>query len=312
MKIRLFIVLFILAATGIAQEKTEQEYNAATVQVNRFIDGTLMTPYSDTQVPLIIFVMDAGMINRDGNDQLSRNDTFKSLAITLAKHGIATYRYDKRLFRINALGIHESAVSIDHFIEDTQAIVRYFAKNNTYSKIILAGHGQGSLISIKAATNAPVDALISIAGNAQAIDQIIIQQLTKQAPGLDKSATIAFKELREQGRATNYEPALASIFAHSIQPFMKSWIQYTPSEVIKALDIPILILQGNKDLLVETTEGELLKQAVPNATYMLIPDMNHILREIKGNRLENHKSYNEHWRKIMPEVIDSIVKFVHS
>ncbi|WP_299439616.1 alpha/beta hydrolase [uncultured Aquimarina sp.] len=309
MKIRFSILLIAITTFCLAQEKEEKEYNSAIVRVNRFIEGTLATPYSDDSVPLVIFIMDAGAINREGNDRMSKNDAFKLLAIDLAKKGIATYRYDKRLFKIDALGIREHEVSLDHFIQDARSIVEYFRKNGNYTKIILAGHGQGSLVGIIAAKD-NVDGFISIAGNAQSVDQIVIQQLEKQAPGLDKSAAVAFADLKEKGRAMNYDPALESIFSYKLQYFMKSWIKYTPSEEIKTLDIPILILQGDKDLQVEVSEAEKLKEAVPNAEYVIIENMNHILREIKGSRLENHKSYSEYWLKIMPEVTSTIINFV--
>ncbi|WP_405207773.1 alpha/beta hydrolase [Aquimarina sp. LLG6339-5] len=309
MKIRFSLFLIAFTTFCLAQEKEEKEYNSATVRVNRLIEGTLTTPYSDDNVPLVIFIMDAGAINREGNDRMSKNDAFKLLAIALAKKGVASYRYDKRLFKIDAYGIREHEILLEHFIQDAQAIVKYFRENGNYTKVILAGHGQGSLIGIMAAKE-NVDGFISIAGNAQSVDQIVIQQLEKQAPGLDKSAAVAFTELKEKGRATDYDPALESIFGYQLQPFMKSWIKYTPSEEIQNLEIPILILQGDKDLQVEVSEAEKLKEAAPNAEYIIIENMNHILREIKGSRLENHKSYNEYWLKIMPEVTTSIINFV--
>ncbi len=310
MKLRFSIFLIAFTSLCIAQEKEEEkEYNSAIVKINKYIEGTLVTPYSEASVPLIVFIMDAGAINRDGNDRMSKNNAFKLLSVELAKQEIATYRFDKRLFRIDALGIHQSEISLDHFIKDTESIVQYFRKNGNYSKIILAGHGQGSLVGI-IASKQDTDGFISIAGNAQSIDKIVIQQLEKQAPGLDKKAASAFSDLKEKGRALNYDPALESIFGYNLQPFMKSWIKYTPSEEIKTLNTPILILQGDKDIQVDISEAHKLKEAVPDATYAIIKNMNHILREIKGNRLENHKSYNEYWLKIMPEVTLTISKFV--
>ncbi|WP_188112259.1 alpha/beta hydrolase [Aquimarina sp. RZ0] len=306
MRLKFLLLIIAINVSCFAQEK---EYNSATVRINKFIEGTLITPYSDASVPLVVFIMDAGAINREGNDRMSKNDAFKLLSLQLAKQGIATYCFDKRLFKIDAYGIHENEISLDHFIEDVTSIVSYFKKNGNYSKITLAGHGQGSLVGMVAAKN-DVDAFISIAGNAQAVDQIIIQQLEKQAPGLDKRAAAAFAALKEKGRAMDYDPALESIFGYNLQPFMKSWIQYVPAEEITALEIPILILQGDKDLQVEVSEAEKLKEAVPNASYVIIKNMNHVLREIKGSRLENHKSYNEHWLPIMPEVTSAITNFV--
>ncbi len=307
MKFKLSLFFIVMSTFCFGQEK---EFNSAIVKVNKYTEGSLVTPYSDQEVPLLIFVMDAGAINRDGNDRMSKNDTFKKLSYELAKKGIASYSYDKRLFKMDGLGIMEHEISIDHFIEDAKSVISYFKKNKNYTKIIILGHGQGSLIGMLAAKN-NADGFISIAGNGQSIDQVIVEQISKQAPGLDKSASIAFKQLRENGRATSYEPALESIFRYDLQPFMKSWVKYDPSQEISKLEMPILILHGDKDIQVEVAQAEKLKESAPQAELMIINNMNHILREIKGGRLENQKSYNESWRKIMPEVLSSIANFVN-
>ncbi len=300
------IVLFILLNTYAYTQ--EIEFNGAQVKINQYVDGTLVTPFSNEKIPLIIFIMDAGAINRNGNSRMARNDTFKVLAKILAKKGIASYSYDKRLFRMDQLGIYEDQISFKDFISDTKAIINYFKKNSNYSKIIIAGHGQGSLVGMIASQN-NVDGFISIAGNGQSIDKVIIDQLKIQAPGLDKNAALAFKELKENGRATSYLSALESIFRYNLQPFMRTWLQYDPVQEIQKLDIPILILQGDNDLQVTVEESKKLNEAVPDATYMVVNGMNHILKKVSKSSLENQKSYNEPWREIMPEVIDALVQF---
>ena len=309
MKNILFLCAVMISTLNFSQ-KGAKEFNSAVVKVNKYIEGLLVTPYSEEKVPLVIFVMDAGAINRDGNDRMSKNDTFKQLTYELAKLGIATYRFDKRLFKIDGLGIKENEISIDHYIEDVVSILNYFNKNGNYKKIVVAGHGQGSLVGMIAAKDR-ANGFISIAGNAESIDQVIIEQIAKQAPGLDKSAFIAFKQLKEQGRATGYDQALESIFAYHLQPFMRSWVKYNPSEEIMKLEIPILIIFGGKDIQVDILQGEKLKEVVPEAQSIFVKNMNHLLKEIKGDRLENHKSYNEPYRKIIPKIITGIANFVN-
>jgi len=306
MKSKFILIFSLFICICSAQEK---EYNSAIVKVSRYIEGSLVTPYSDKKSPLLIFIMDAGPINRDGNDRMSKNNTFKKLAYDLAKSGIATFRYDKRLFKMESLGIKEHEISFDHFIEDAKSVIDYFKKNEAYTKVMVVGHGQGSLIGMIAAKER-ADGFISIAGNADPLDEVIVEQIAKQAPGLEKNAAVAFRQLLENGRAVGYDPALESIFRYDLQPFIKSWMKYDPKQEIAALDIPILIVHGDKDIQVELSQSEKLKEASPQATYAIISNMNHILKEIKGDRLESYKSYNEAWRKIMPEVLNSIVKFV--
>ncbi|WP_459211824.1 alpha/beta hydrolase [Aquimarina rhabdastrellae] len=303
----LFFLLLCISSLSFSQER---EFNSAQVRINQYVDGTLITPFSNAQIPLVIFIMDQGAINRDGNERMSKNDTFKKFSRILAQKGIASYRYDKRLFRMDQLGLYENDISFNDFITDVKTIISYFRNNNAYSKIIIAGHGQGALVGMIAAQNDNADGFISLAGYGQSIDNVIIDQLKVQAPGLDKNAAKAFKELREKGRAVSYQPALGSIFRYNLQPFMRSWMKYDPAVEIQKLEVPILLIQGDNDLQITLSEYEKLKTAVPEAKYLMLEGMNHIFTQVSKSSLENQKSYNEPWREIMPQVIDTITDFV--
>ena len=91
---------------------------------------------------------------------------------------------------------------------------------------------------------------------------------------------------------------------------MMNWMQYNPQEEIKKLQMPILILNGTKDLQVEPKEAQLLHEAVPSSSLELIDNMNHVLVTIEGDNLENSKSYNESLRKTAPQLIEALLRFV--
>ncbi len=74
--------------------------------------------------------------------------------------------------------------------------------------------------------------------------------------------------------------------------------------------MPILIINGTKDLQVSVKEAELLKAANEEAKLVIIENMNHVLFEIEGDDLENSKSYNESFREISPVLIKSITDFI--
>lgn len=59
--------------------------------------GSLLLPKSDTPVPVVLIISGSGPTDRDGNNpEGGRNDSLKRLAWVLAKHNIASVRYDKR------------------------------------------------------------------------------------------------------------------------------------------------------------------------------------------------------------------------
>ena len=101
------------------------------------------------------------------------------------------------------------------------------------------------------------------------------------------------------------------MFRTSVQPFIKSWMNYNPQEEIAKLDIPVLILNGTEDIQTNEEEARLLHQEKPLAEMYLIEGMNHVFKEItKGDTIENAKSYNEPQRPIMPELVERISVFV--
>src|SRR5690606_8735868 len=103
---------------------------------------------------------------------------------------------------------------------------------------------------------------------------------------------------------------IASIFRKEIQPFILTWMQFDPKVELAKLEIPVLIINGDKDIQVHVSEAELLKAAKPDAEYKIIAGMNHIFKKIEGNDLENSESYNNYNLPVMPELITTIADFI--
>jgi|TARA_R110002012_G_scaffold322045_1_gene554216 hypothetical protein len=310
MKTKLIALLLFVCVSVLAQNK--KDFIQKDIAVSPFIDGTILTPETSAKSPLVIIIAGSGPTDRDGNQQMMKNNSLKYLAEALYQEGIATFRYDKRIVKqMKERNVNEESIRFDDFIKDASDVVAFFARSNAFSKIYVLGHSQGATVGLVSAQE-NVDGYISLAGPGRSIDEVIVEQLSKQAPGLTSNARAAFDELRTNGSTQNYSPGLSSIFRPSLQPFIRSWMQYNPSEEIKKLDMPVLILAGDKDLQVLPSEGEVLSEAKPDATYTVIPNMNHILKEIKegDDDLVNQKSYNEPKRPVMPELIAAITQFI--
>lgn len=286
------------------------DFHSENLSITPLIEGTLLVPGNSETQPLAIIIAGSGPTDRNGNQQMMKNNSLKFLAEGLYQKNIATFRYDKRIVKQMKNGsIDEKNIHFGDFISDAIAILDYFKKDKRFSKIYIIGHSQGSLIGMVAAQKG-ADGFISIAGAGQEIDDVVIDQLTQQAPGLVDNARTAFDDLRANGVSYNYNPAISSIFRKEIQPFMFSWMQYNPQEEIKNLNIPVMIINGDNDIQVQISEAELLKAAKPDAEYVIIPKMNHIFKEVEGNSLENSKSYNQYNLPVMPELINSIADFI--
>ena len=202
-----------------------------------------------------------------------------------------------------------SNISFDDFISDAHAVIDYFKSQDSYKKIVVIGHGQGSLVGMIASKD-KVDQFISLAGSGKSIDNVIIDQITQMDPTLAKDTKDSFELLKQGKTVKDYPQPLSGIFSPDLQAFMRSWMAYNPEEVIKDLNMPILIINGTKDLQVPVSEAELLESKSSNAELKLIDNMNHVLFIIKGKDLENSKSYNESFRPISNELITEIVQFI--
>lgn len=302
-------LLFFIFSIAFSQEKVFSEQE---ISIDKFTDGTLTLPENSENPPLVIFIQGSGPTNRDGNQPMMKNDGIKKIAQELAAQGIASFRYDKRIFKMNKLRIKESDLSFEDFVTDANSIVDHFSRQNKFEKIIVAGHSEGSLIGILSAQNGGVDAFISLAGAGRSIDEIIVEQLAKQSAELSANARTAFDEIKEKGSTTNYSPYLESIFRPSVQPYIKSWMKFDPAAELAKLEIPVLIVNGNYDLQVDVTDAQLLHKAA-SGSQLVIPDkMNHIFRKIEGENLENTKAYNEPARPIHPELTLAMVGFINS
>ncbi|RDK84895.1 alpha/beta hydrolase [Marinirhabdus gelatinilytica] len=310
MKTKLLLLFILFSVPMLAQDS--KKFSQRDISVSPFIDGTILTPETDTKSPLVILIAGSGPTDRNGNQVMMNNNHLKYLAEGLYKEGIATFRYDKRIIKqMKERTIHEESIRFDDFVKDAKDVIAYFKRSGAFSKIIVLGHSQGSTVGMVAAQEG-IDGFISLAGPGRSIDAVIVEQLALQSPGLKDNARNAFNELAENGSTTNYSQGLASIFRPSIQPFIKSWMQYDPAVEIAKLDIPVLILVGDKDLQVLPSEGEVLRDAKPDASYKVMSNMNHILKELKetDDDLVNQKTYNEPKRPVAPALIEAVATFV--
>ena len=306
MKLKLLYILSFVFFTGISQEVN---YISNDISITPFIDGTLLTP-RDTEKPVLaIIIAGSGPTDRNGNQNFLKSNNLKKLAEALSNHGIATFRYDKRIVKQIKNGNIDKNIMFDDFVTDAITVIDYFKNSNTYSKIYIIGHSQGSLVGMLAAKDS-IDGFISLSGAARSIDQVIIEQIGKTAAMYTEDTKRVFDSMRSGKITTDYPPALSSIFDIEIQPFMINWMQYNPQDIIKDLNMPILIINGTKDLQVSVEEAKLLKEASHNAELKIIDKMNNVLFIIEGDDLENAKSYNESARKLSDEMITAIIDFI--
>ena len=309
MRNTVLIILLCITTVVFSQEK---KVTTQDVEINSLIKGTLFSPANVTKnTKLIILIAGSGPTNRNGNQIGTQNNSLKFLAEGLAKNGIAVFSYDKRIFAqmINKT-IDEKTLSFEDFINDTKDVIAFYKSQKKYSKIIIAGHSEGSLIGMVAA-NGTVDGYISLAGAGRPSDEVIIEQVVKNSPSMKEAVEKDFALLKKGKTFENKNPLLASLFRDSVQPYMISWIKYNPKNEIKKLSIPILIVNGTRDSQVSSSDAELLHEANPKSDLQIIENMNHIFKEVKTDD-EDAKSYSDPKLPVMPKLVSTLTSFINS
>ena len=303
-----FVVLVFLLSfsNGFTQDSN---YSSQDISINYVVDGTLLLPNSKEKPKLTIIIGGSGPTDRNGNQNFLKNNSLKKLAESLSNQGIATFRYDKRVVKQVRTGNIDKNTMFDDFVKDAISVIDYFKKMNAYSKIYVIGHSQGSLVGMLAGKDR-MDGFVSISGAGKSIDSVVIEQVGRTAPQFTEDTKRVFGIMRSGKTTSDYPPVLYSIFNMEIQPFMMNWMQYDPKEIIKSLNVPILILNGTKDLQVGVEEANSLKNASQNAELKIIDNMNHVMFIIDGDDLDNAKSYNESTRPLSQELVSAIVDFI--
>jgi fermentation-respiration switch protein FrsA (DUF1100 family) len=106
-------------------------------------------------------------------------------------------------------------------------------------------------------------------------------------------------------------PGLAALYRPSVQPYLISWLKYTPAAEMAKLSMPMLIVQGSTDVQVSIAEAQALKAAAPSAQLVMVDGMNHVLKHVV-EPARQAASYSDPALPIVPEVANAIAALVRS
>lgn len=280
------------------------------------LKGTLLTPNSKPNAAVLI-VPGSGPTDRNGNNPLGVNASpYRLLAEGLAAKGFATLRIDKRGMFASAMAVEDAnAVTIADYVDDVHAWVNVLRHHIHTPYIWVLGHSEGGIVALAAAQEEDVCGVVLIATPGRPMGEVLRQQLSANPENemLLKQALPIIDALEHRQRVdiTNMHPALQSLFNPAVQGFLINAFSYNPGHLISSISKPVLVLQGQRDLQVEEADARLLKAANPQASLVILPNMNHVLKEvISDDRKVNIASYAEPTSTLAPGLIGSIEHFL--
>ncbi|WP_077920939.1 S9 family peptidase [Spirosoma sp. 209] len=321
---RLLVVLVSLRAGSAVAQTTEPIRYITTVPagLSLTLEGTLSLP-ADTHKPVavVLLIAGSGATDRDGNSpsQIAglgtlKAATYRLLADSLVKEGIAVARYDKRGSGSNTLAssalIKPEDHRFDYYVQDAVGFIRQLQADKRFSRVYVAGHSEGSLVGMLAARATKPAGFISLAGAGRNIAEVLKTQL-QQLP--EPARELAYRDLdslRAGQRVTAPEKSALMVLHPKLQPAMISWMQYDPALVLKDVPGTILIINGRHDLQVAVSEAEALKAARPDARLLLFDQMNHVLKDAPASGLEHLRTYTDPIYPLTPGLVAGIVRFI--
>lgn len=287
------------------------------------LHATLQTPEGVVLPPIALIIAGSGPTDRDGNNPLGVTvGSYRKLADALEAAGIATLRPDKRLIGASkANDPSEAALRFDDYVNDARAWLTWMAAqqadgNNAFGPLILIGHSEGSLIGLAAlqAAPVPVAAFVSLAGPGENLAATVKRQLranpaTFPVALVQESDQILDALLRGQTVA-QVSPPLAGLFRPSVQPYWISELMFDPVVLIAQLKLPVLIVQGGRDLQVGVSDAQKLAKAQPAAKLVVIPGMNHVLVNAPADPKGNYATYAQADLPLSTGLLNTLIPFL--
>jgi pimeloyl-ACP methyl ester carboxylesterase len=280
------------------------------------LEGTLLD--AGKSAPVVLIIPGSGPTDRDGNNPLGVTAApYRLLAEALAAKGVSSARIDKRgMFGSKAAVADANKVTIADYAADTHNWVDAIHKRTDAKCVWVLGHSEGALVALASAQNPDgMCGVILVSGAGRRMSDIIREQLRANpanAPVLD-SAMAAIDSL-EQGRhvdVTDMHPALQRLFAPQVQDFLIDMFRQDPAKLAAAVKLPMLIVQGERDVQVSVADAKALATAQPKARLVLIPAMNHVLKDVASDdRAANVATYADPSLPVDSTAVDAIASFV--
>jgi uncharacterized protein len=310
--------------------------------------GTLTLPREGRPCAAVVMITGSGPQDRD--ETIFQHKPFWIIADHLTRHGIAVLRCDDRGVG-SSQGSPATATSAD-FAGDVLAAVAYLRgrKEIDPARIGLIGHSEGGMIAPMAAQkDKGIAFLVLLAGTGVVGEEILYEQgaLITRANGMAESEIkknramqhTLFNVVREEADSAKAMARLVAIMREAQEresggdtaamqtsevmiraqaaqlnsPWFRFFLFYDPAVALRKTTIPVLALNGERDLQVSPLQNipaiEAALKAAGNTRVktMVLPQLNHLFQTAKSGAITEYGTLEE---TVSPVALDAMSTWI--
>ena len=337
--------IVLLAAILASQTPQIVSEDVSFVAGGRTIPGTLVHPPSG-KGPALLLLAGSGPTDRDWNSPLlpGKNGSAKLLAEALAARGVTVLRFDKAYSGRNP-GLPIADLTLDTYRDEASAaldVLRARAEVDP-ARVFVAGHSEGGIHATRLALSAGdrIRGVILISAPGQSLREVLEVQLErnflaglKLTPGQIEAEMVPIRTaLRSFVAGQDVDPksasarpeivqVLSSLMAPMVARIGRALASFEPARAAAEIAVPVLVLQGGKDVQVDPVENaERLVAARRSAgklvDYHMSPLADHVLKteprpleELRADLQLLMRMYNAPDRALDGDVLETLAQWI--
>ncbi|HSN27660.1 MAG TPA: alpha/beta fold hydrolase [Kofleriaceae bacterium] len=207
------------------------------------LPATLTLPDGDGPFPAVVLVHGSGPLDRD--ETIAGTMLFADLADALAHRGIASLRYDKRTFVYSETLTNDLSLDTET-VDDAVAAVQALQARAEIGAVTVVGHSLGGMLAPEVAARAGhVTSVVALAPPARPPLEILRDQLHTLGASREALAPV------EAAIAATLLPAIADDPMLRVMgmplSYWRDWEAHDGIAAARALHVPLLVLQGDRD-----------------------------------------------------------------
>lgn len=316
-----------------------EEVTFQNAKANAVFSGTLTYPAGYEQmnkqkVPVVLMITGSGQENR--NEEIFDHQPFLVLADYLARHGIASLRYDDRGFAKSTGDASQSTMKDN--AEDARCGFNYLKSLKKFGTVGVMGHSEGGCIAMMLAAEGLPDFIVSLAGVAGRGDSLMLKQVY-QAMEARGGATFAHDYCKVLGAIYAYRNAkkdishpevvldallkqtnvsLPALSRQSLLPIITMqtpWVlDFIATDMacyLAKIKCPVMAVNGSKDVQVDAHDNlSALRKGLKSNKKNLIKKyegLNHLFQHCTTGQTTEYRLIEE---TFAPEVMQDIVDWI--